>query len=160
MRKWWKWMRRCCCRWAPSQTGALCQPPMLISTAATSQPPHASVTAGGLRCPDSYEPPLQRPALFSDEDGKSKLVVPVVCRRSGQHPKEDEQAYAPEGDRRETVTGEMVCVRRKVNLDTLRADLQANFACVHWWQCTRAAAERNSLHKRSMVPHKRAALPD
>ena len=54
------------------------------------------------------------------------LMVRVVCRRSGQHPKEDEQAYAPGGERRETVTGEMVCMRRKVDLDALRADLQAS----------------------------------
>lgn len=32
--------------------------------------------------------------------------------------------YAPEGERKETVTGEMVCVRRTVDLDALRDDLK------------------------------------
>jgi hypothetical protein len=58
----------------------------------------------------------------------------VVCRRSGQHPREDEQAYTPEGERKETVTGEMVCVRRKVDIDALRADLQASTLSVQWWR--------------------------
>lgn len=60
------------------------------------------------------------------------MMMQVVCRRSGQHPREDEQAYAPEGERRETVTGEMVCVRRKVDLDALRADLQASTLSMQW----------------------------
>lgn len=46
-------------------------------------------------------------------------------RRSGQHPQEDEKTYAPEGERKEAVTGEVVCVRRTVDLDALRSDLKA-----------------------------------
>jgi hypothetical protein len=53
-----------------------------------------------------------------------KLEGLTLCRRSGQQPQKDEKEYAPEGERRETVTGEMVCVRRKIDLEALVGDLQ------------------------------------
>ena len=87
---------------------------------------HASTAAGSLhsQCTRST------PAAASVRPRAGGSMMHAVCRRSGQHPKQDEQAYAPEGERKETVTGEMVCVRRRVDLDALRADLQASRACV------------------------------
>jgi hypothetical protein len=94
-------------------------------------------------------------------------MMQVVCRRSGQHPKEDEQAYAPEGERKETVTGEMVCVRRKVDLDALRADLQASALIVQWWRAveplqhaTTGTEHAPCTSQMPTVPCKWAALPD
>ena len=51
-----------------------------------------------------------------------------LCRRSGKDPEADEKEYAPEGERVEVLTGEMVCVRRKVDLEALRTDLQVDSA--------------------------------
>jgi len=48
------------------------------------------------------------------------------CRRSGEDPKRDEEAYRLEGERVETLTGEMVCVRRPFDREALRPALQAS----------------------------------
>ncbi len=62
---------------------------------------------------------LSRPALHKP------IARLWGCRRSGKDPRRDEEAYRPEGARVETVTGEMVCVRRPVDLKALRPALQA-----------------------------------
>lgn len=56
-----------------------------------------------------------------------EVILPLGAepdRRSGKHPQEDEKTYAPEGERKESVTGEMVCVRHTVDLNALRKDLK------------------------------------